>query len=57
MLDALQRCFSEKVNNGCGARLREMIPSFGQSLIDNPDLCRRVRDETAEVLNITRQQQ
>jgi hypothetical protein len=29
-----------------------MIPSYGQSLIDNPDLCWRVRAETAAVLNI-----
>ena len=57
MLDVLQRCFPDKVKNGWGARLVEMIPSFGQSLIENPDLCRRVRDETAQVLNVNRLEQ
>jgi malate dehydrogenase (quinone) len=28
-----------------------MIPSYGQSLIDNPALCEQVRAETAAVLN------
>ena len=57
MLDVLQQCFADKVKNGWGARLVEMIPSFGQSLIDNPELCRRVRDETAQVLNVNRLEQ
>jgi predicted amidohydrolase YtcJ len=34
------------------AKLREMIPSYGQSLIENPALCERGRAATAEVLNI-----
>jgi hypothetical protein len=29
-----------------------MIPSYGQSLIDNPALCKQVRAETAAVLKI-----
>jgi hypothetical protein len=29
-----------------------MIPSYGQSLIDNPDLTERVRAETAAILKI-----
>jgi hypothetical protein len=29
-----------------------MIPSYGQSLIDNPALCEQVRTETAAILNI-----
>jgi hypothetical protein len=29
-----------------------MIPSYGQSLIDNPALCGEVRAETAAILNI-----
>ena len=34
------------------ARLRQMIPSYGQSLIDNPGLCQQLRAETAAILNI-----
>jgi hypothetical protein len=29
-----------------------MIPSYGESLIDNADLSRRVRADTARVLNL-----
>jgi malate dehydrogenase (quinone) len=29
-----------------------MIPSYGQSLIDNPALCEQLRAETAAILNI-----
>ena len=57
MLNVLQQCFGKRVNNGWGAQLRSMIPSFGQSLIDNEELCRRVRDETAEVLHVARVEQ
>jgi malate dehydrogenase (quinone) len=53
MLQVIERCFREKLTNaGWADKLRKMIPSYGQSLIDNPDLCRRVRAETASVLNI-----
>jgi malate dehydrogenase (quinone) len=53
MLEVIQRCFRDKLTNaGWAEGLRKMIPSYGQSLIDNPDLCQRVRAETAAVLNI-----
>jgi malate dehydrogenase (quinone) len=53
MLEVIQRCFRDKLTNaGWAGKLKGMIPSYGQSLIDNPDLCQRVRAETAAVLNI-----
>jgi malate dehydrogenase (quinone) len=53
MLQVIERCFRDKLTNaGWADQLRKMIPSYGQSLIDNPDLGRRVRAETAAVLNI-----
>lgn len=54
MLDLLKKSFAEKLGAGWTARLREMIPSYGQSLADNPDLLDRVRAESAEVLKIDR---
>jgi hypothetical protein len=33
-------------------KLKEMIPSYGQSLIENTALCQKVRTETAAILNI-----
>jgi malate dehydrogenase (quinone) len=53
MLQVIECCFRDKLKSaGWADKLKEMIPSYGQSLIDNPDLCQRVRAETAAVLNI-----
>jgi malate dehydrogenase (quinone) len=53
MVDVIQRCFKEQMKNETWvAKMKEMIPSYGQSLIDNPELCMQVRAETAAVLNI-----
>ena len=47
------KLIGDKVQGGAWLpRLKEMIPSYGQSLIDDAELCRRVRAETAAVLNI-----
>ena len=53
MLHVIERNFADKLKTGgWSAKLREMIPSYGQSLIENPELCRRVRADTAAVLHI-----
>jgi malate dehydrogenase (quinone) len=53
MLEVIELCFAEKLKvGGWLAKLKEMIPSYGQSLIENAALCRQVRAETAAVLNI-----
>ena len=53
MLEVIKRCFPDKVASGGWADgLKKMIPSYGQSLIENPALAERVRAETAAVLNI-----
>ena len=53
MVEVLERCFSDKLANGWGSRLKEMIPTYGQSFIDNPTLCREIRAKTAEILHLT----
>jgi malate dehydrogenase (quinone) len=52
MLHVIERCFAGEVKRGWAARLKEMIPSYGRSLIDDPALALRVRAETAEVLRL-----
>ncbi len=53
MIQVIERCFAEKLKDGrWSLKLKEIIPSYGQSLIENAALCRQVRDETAAVLNI-----
>jgi malate dehydrogenase (quinone) len=54
MLQVIERCFRNKLTSGGWADgMKRMIPSYGQSLIDNPALTERVRAETAAVLNIS----
>jgi malate dehydrogenase (quinone) len=53
MLRVIDQHFPDTLRTGgWSARLRQMIPSYGQSLIDNPALCEQVRAETAAILNI-----
>ena len=52
MIHVIERCFADNLKRGWGAKLKELIPSYGQSLAENAALCQRVRAETAAVLNI-----
>jgi malate dehydrogenase (quinone) len=53
MIQVLERCFAEKLGaGGWSVKLKEIIPSYGQSLVENAALCQQVRAETAAVLNI-----
>lgn len=56
MIDLIERCFSDEIEHaGWAGRLESMIPSYGRSLIDDAELCRRVRAETADILKINQQ--
>ncbi|HUO08373.1 MAG TPA: malate dehydrogenase (quinone) [Phycisphaerae bacterium] len=53
MVHVLERCFPEKLTDAAWLpKLKQMIPSYGQSLSDNPALCQRLRAETASILHI-----
>src|SRR3984885_3215329 len=53
MIRVVERCFREKLAAaGWSGKLKEMIPSYGESLAENTALCQRVRAETAAVLHI-----
>lgn len=53
MVNIIERAFGEKLKTDKWmSKLREMIPSYGHSLIEDAALCDRVRAETAAVLNI-----
>lgn len=52
-IEVLERCFASELKvGGWSARLKGLIPSYGESLIDNAELCRRVRADTAAVLHL-----
>jgi malate dehydrogenase (quinone) len=54
MVNVIERCFPDELKNGgWSAKLKEMIPSYGQSLVDNAALCQQVRAQKAAVLQIS----
>jgi malate dehydrogenase (quinone) len=54
MLDLLKKCFPDRVASpDWQTKLREMIPSYGQSLAQNPDLTRQLRADTHRALGLS----
>ena len=52
-ISVLEKCFpNELTTNGWLPKLKELIPSYGTSLIDDTDLLRRIRADTAAVLKV-----
>ncbi len=52
-ISVLRKCFADELTGaGWLPRLKEVIPSYGISLIDDVQTCNRVRAETAAVLGI-----
>ncbi|WP_142683898.1 malate:quinone oxidoreductase [Chitinophaga polysaccharea] len=53
MLNLLKRCFNEDVETEAWQiKLKKMIPSYGQSLLNNPALCDELRVWTTQVLEL-----
>jgi malate dehydrogenase (quinone) len=52
MLEVIKRCFAKQLKAAWTPKLQEMIPSFGHSLVDDAELCRKIRAETAAALRI-----
>ena len=51
MLTVLQRCFGGRLPQWAG-RLREIVPSYGSKLAQDPDLCAQVRERTRTILQL-----
>ncbi|MFC0474550.1 malate:quinone oxidoreductase [Robertmurraya beringensis] len=52
MLEIMKKCFPQHINEW-EPKIKEMIPSYGLSLMENPDLLRRIHHSTAETLGLT----
>ncbi|MCG2579604.1 MAG: malate dehydrogenase (quinone) [Marinobacter sp.] len=53
MIDVIERCFADKIKTAeWQDRMKEMVPSYGQSLVDDEPLLRRVRDRTLTTLQL-----
>lgn len=51
MLEVIRKCFPEQISSWEG-RIKEMIPSYGESLMNNPELLQEVHNFTAETLGL-----
>jgi malate dehydrogenase (quinone) len=52
MINILELCFAKQLADGWKTKLEQIIPSYGHSLIDDADLTRKVRADTAAVLGL-----
>ncbi|MEO8239654.1 MAG: malate:quinone oxidoreductase, partial [Flavobacterium sp.] len=54
MIDLIGRCFPDQINTPeWEAKLKNMIPSYGITLNDKPELLEETRKHTSEVLKLT----
>jgi malate dehydrogenase (quinone) len=52
-ISVLEKCFQRELNDAAWhSKLKAIIPSYGVSLIDDAELCRRIRADTAAVLQL-----
>lgn len=51
MLELFEKCFPQHMNEWA-PKLKEMIPSYGVSLVDNPELFQEIHTLTAETLSL-----
>ena len=53
MIDVIERCFADKISTPqWQERMKEMVPSYGQSLVDDEQLLRSVRERTLSTLKL-----
>ena len=52
MLEVLKKCFPQRIQEW-EPKIKEMIPSYGVSLMENPDLLEEINSSTNEVLGLT----
>jgi malate dehydrogenase (quinone) len=53
MIDVLERCFTAQLKSSdWQQKLKQLVPSFGESLIENADLLKTTRARTLKTLNL-----
>lgn len=53
MIHVIEACFASQLHSASGmAKMKQMIPSYGQSLIEDAALCATVRERTARILKV-----
>lgn len=55
MIDVLERCFKDRISTPeWQARMKDLVPSYGQSLINDAELLKQVRSRTLRTLQLRR---
>ncbi len=52
MLEVIKRCFPQQMN-AWESKLKEMIPSYGEALLDNPGLIEEIHASTSRTLGLS----
>ncbi len=52
MLEVLEKCFPQHMKEW-EPKIKEMIPSYGVSLVENPDLFQEIHTSTAQTLGLS----
>lgn len=55
MLEILEKCFPDRINEW-ETKIKEMVPSYGTALMDNPELLQEIHRSTAEVLALSKKE-
>lgn len=55
MIEVLERCFRARLDAGWNARLKELVPSYGESLVDDAGLLGRIRQNTLSTLGLVKE--
>ncbi len=54
MLEVLEKCFAKEMKTSAWQnKIKEMIPTYGESLFDKPELAKKTRARTHRVLGLT----
>ncbi|MFC3747317.1 malate dehydrogenase (quinone) [Paenibacillus sp. GCM10012306] len=56
MLEVIEKCFPQHLQDW-EPKIKEMIPSYGVSLVENPDLIQKIHTSTAQTLGLSSEQQ
>jgi malate dehydrogenase (quinone) len=54
MIEVIERCMAERLDTDWKARLKEWVPSYGESLVENGELLNRTRENTLRVLGLAK---
>ncbi|WP_141992655.1 malate:quinone oxidoreductase [Bacillus sp. B4EP4a] len=56
MLEVINKCFPQRMEEW-EPKIKEMIPSYGESLLENPELLNEIQNSTSETLGLSKKKE